>query len=353
MSYIADTKWVITSSKLKLFKDSPLAFKVIYSQLSPAELAIFESEWDHFSFWTMTHDFLEKINGRPVAEVLESFLCEYNITNRYQKWQLVELILAEEAKTKPLEDLEVIKKKLEKLTLPQLREQRYWSERYAEICKKKEITRAEARDLILWESEDSTIPDSIIKVALSNKDWDIYGKYDNECSSLPDKRIQTTFRWMPISAKPDRIVIYKGEERYTLAEYMEIVGNMTPEEKRAYAKENKIKGFIRDYKTTESVERLIKDIQYKWDCEFQYVFSQAFYYIVVYSYTGVECDVCLDLIEKAKPFFSCTYYLPKDKLKEKVVEIKWLLENMKVRYETGDRGDITASDIVDNKKLKR
>lgn len=124
----------------------------------------------------MAHRLLEQFTEENISvkQIVDAFLEEYDITNRYQKKDLTEMILQKDIERGMDEvDAEVKRKQLMKMTLDSLRELYYGPDAYADMTKKKKITRAEARDLIIGASEDPRIADSVLKVAISNKDRDM------------------------------------------------------------------------------------------------------------------------------------------------------------------------------------
>lgn len=95
-NYISSTRGVLTASKVKTAQLNLKAYKVIFED-TPDEVAqsLEDDKADHFAFGTMAHKILENFNQEDITikEVVDRFLEEYDITNRYQKAELKEMIL--------------------------------------------------------------------------------------------------------------------------------------------------------------------------------------------------------------------------------------------------------------------
>lgn len=351
-SYIENTRWVITASKIKMADINLLAYKKVYIDTIDDVAALMEEEKaDHFTFWTMVHKILEKFNeeNKDIAAIVDAFLEEYDITNRYQKADLKDMILEKEKGLGMDEvDLNAKEKILSKMTLPQLREEYYGSEKYAEIEEKPKITRAESRDIIVW-CWDPRIADSILKVAVMNKERDMAGKYDNEM------RIEATYKGMKLWAKPDRMILYYEDtwERITMEEFMQLVDWKNRNEIKEFVKEKKIKGMIRDYKTVWDINKIRNEITYKWDTAYGYIRSMAFYYLIVYLNTGIPCEARLDIIRKSKPFISYTEVINEVLMLEKMKWIISVLDKIHEAKESWERWELSIEDILENPTLQQ
>lgn len=349
-SYIQNTRDVITASKIKMASNNLLAYKIVYKD-TPDDVAstLEEEKADHFSFWTLAHKILEQFNNEnlTIQEIVDKFLEEYDITNQYQKKELLEMILKKEEERGMDEvDLRAKEKMLGKLTLDKLRQEYYWPEKYADLAQKPKITRAEARDLIIG-SWDPRIADSILKVAVQNKDRDMKGKYDNE------QRIQAQYKWFTLWAKPDRLILYYKEtgERITMDEFKTLTEWMNRDEIHAFTKEKNIKWMIRDYKTVWDIASIRKEIQYAGDTKYWYISSMAFYYLIVWINTWIPCEARLDIIRKTKPFISYTEVINETLMLEKMKPIINILDKIVEAEKTWERGEISIEDIIENPML--
>lgn len=356
-NYISDTRDSITASKLKLAWENKLCYKAVYIDTPDDVAQKYEDEKvSYFNFWTMAHQFLEQYNSwsMTLQELVDNFLDEYNITNMYQKKELVDKIVeADIEKNWPWrDDVDIAARKKEltktKVTLDDLRKIRYWAEKYAHISKKKKITQAEARDLILWDSWDVRIADSILKVAVMNKERDMWWLYSCE------KRIEVSYKDKKLSAKPDRMIFYSKknpDQRITVEEMDDAMEWMTLEERRALAEEQELVCMIRDYKTAQDPRKIWYEIKELWDTSTWYVFSMSFYYLIVRAKYGIKSEVCLDVIKSKKPFINYTHYIPTAVMEAKLNGIISILDEIVKAEETGDRWEVTIMDVFASPRI--
>jgi len=86
--------------------------------------------------------------------------------------------------------------------------------------------------------------------------------------------------------------------------------------------ENKV---IRDWKTTASIPKLLKDMTWG---ENPYLFQVSFYWLMAKIEFGIECDVVLDIVDKSKN--TCYYWLKftKDQILEQIPLITNALDSL-------------------------
>lgn len=357
-SYINTTRDVLTASKIKLAMMNLKAYNIVYN-LTPEDVAEIyeEKKEDHFQFWTMAHKLLEMFNEKNVTlqEIVDQFLEEYDITNRYLKADFQQMIIEQKKETGEITnevDEWARRKTLNKAeyTLDKLRETYYWAEKYSQIKAKTPITRAEARDLIVWDSWDVRIADSVLKVAVMNKDRDMAGKYSTET------RIEAKYKGKKLGAKPDRIVFRSNktpEMRMTVEDMDKLMEWLTREQRVTMVKNQEIRCMIRDYKTEWQAIELYNWIQRFGDSKYGYIFSMAFYYLIVWIKYGVESQVTLDVIEKSKPFFSYALSIPEEIMKDKVHAITKTMDSILEAEINDSRWDISVEHIFQNPDLKK
>lgn len=333
--YIEKTRDSITASKLKAMFLDPLYFKLKYiDELNAKEE---EDEERHYIVGTAFHYLME--HG------IEQFGQVYNITDRYQKKDIQELILKRfEEQGKEPDEIEIERKRLNKadMTLPKLREELYGAKDWAKMCSKIEITGAEGRDL-LWMYEE----------AVRQPMRDLQGMYSREY------RLDSYYKDVRLSFQTDRIVFYSSKDwendvRYTIEQMDEIMEWLTNEQKRAKAKEMCLLCIIRDFKTTDSIEKMKKELMYDWETRFGYVFSMAFYYTLVYIRYGIESRVVIDVIEKTSPYISDIIELPLSWLRKKLETTIIPTLDLYIKCkESNDWGNgPKRDDIISNKELK-
>lgn len=110
---------------------------------------------------------------------------------------------------------------------------------------------------------------------------------------------------------------------------------------------------IRDYKTEGQAIELYNGIQRFGDSKYGYIFSMAFYYLIIRIRYGVESQVTLDVIEKTKPFFSYALSIPEEIMKDKIHKITQTMDTILESEKTDQRGDLTVEDIFQNPDLKK
>lgn len=357
-SYINTTRNILTASKIKLAMMNLKAYDIVYN-LTPEDVAeIYEDKKeDHFQFGTMAHKLLEMFSEKNMTleDIVNGFLEEYDITNRYIKDDLKEMIIQQKKEAWEITnevDEWARRKTLGKAeyTLDKLRETYYWAEKYNNIKSKTPITRAEARDLIVGQSEDPRIADSVLKVAVMNKDRDMAGKYSTE------SRITVKYKWKELWAKPDRIVFRSNkapDKRMTVEDMDKLMDWLTREQRVNLVKTQELRCMIRDYKTEGQAIELYNGIQRFGDSKYGYILSMAFYYLIVWIRYGIESRVVLDVIEKTKPFFSYTLEIPEDIMKDKIHKLTQTMDEIIQSEETKERWQLTVEDIFQNPDLKK
>lgn len=369
-SYINTTRDILTASKIKLATMNLKAYNIVYN-LTPEDVAeIYEDKKeDHFQFWTMAHKLLELFNtsNKSLEEIISAFLEEYDITNRYLKDDLKNMIIEQKKQSWEITaehdeewnfkwysdaDIQARWKLLSKadMTLDKLRETYYWAEQYATLKTKKQITRGEAKKLIVWDSEDPRIADSVLKVAVMNKDRDMWGKYTTE------ERIEAKYKGKKLGAKPDRIVFRSNKApdmRMTLADMDRLMEWLTREQRVNLVKTQELRCVIRDFKTEWQAIELYNWIQKYWDSKYGYIFSMAFYYLIVWIKYAIESDVTLDVIEKTEPFFSYALSIPQDIMKDKIHSITKTMDQIIQAEESQQRGELNVEHIFQNPDLKK
>lgn len=358
MWYINDTRGILTASKIKLAKMNLSAFNIIYNMTSreTAE-AMEEAKASHFNFGTMAHKLFEKFTNRNVTlqEIVDEFLQEYNITNRYLKDELKTLIIEQKKASWEITnevDEQAYYKILSKadMTLDKLREQYYWADKFADILQKPQITRAEAKKLIVWESWNPNIADSVLKVALTNKDWDMGGMYTTE------QRISATYKWKELWAKPDRIVFRSNKNpdvRYTLEQMNSMMEWLNRDQRKHMVDTEDLRCTIRDFKTEWQPIELYNNIMRFGDSKYGYIFSMAFYYLIVRIKYAIKSEVILDVIESSDPFFSYSMTVPVEIMNDKISEITRTMDAIIQAEESWERGQLTVQDIFDYPDLKK
>jgi PDDEXK-like domain of unknown function (DUF3799) len=333
--YIEKTRDSMTASKLKSVFLDPLYFKLKYiDELNAKEE---EDEERHYIVGTAFHYLMEY--------GIDQFWEIYNISDRYLKKDIQELILKRfEEQWKEPDEIEIEKKRLNKteMTLPRLREEWYWAKDWAKMCSKIEITGAEWRDLLwMWEE------------AVRQPMWDLQGTYSRE------QRLDAYYKDVRLSFQTDRIVFYssqweKADKRYTVEEMDAIMEWLTHDQRKEKAKELWLMCIIRDFKTTDSIDKMKKELMYDGETRFGYVFSMAFYYTLIYIRYGVESRVVIDVIEKTAPYVSDIIELPLSWLRKKLeTTIIPTLDTYIKCKENNDRWKWPKrDDILSNKELK-
>lgn len=357
-SYINTTRDILTASKIKLAVMNLKAYNEVYNNTPEDVAELYEDKKeDHFQFGTMAHKLLEMFNEKNMTleAIIDGFLQDYDITNRYLKDDYKEMIIKQKYASWEIDNTtdEQARRKLlskQEYTLEKLRETYYGADGYAKLKQKTPITRAEARKLIVWESWDPRIADSVLKVAVMNKDRDMWGKYSTE------ERIEAKYKGKILGAKPDRIVFRSNktpEHRRTIQEMDKLMEWLTREQRVTMVKNQEIRCLIRDYKTEGQAIELYNGIQRYWDSKYGYIFSMAFYYLIVWIKYAVESQVTLDVIEKTEPFFSYALSIPEDIMKDKIHKITQTMDKIIEAEKTGNRGTLTVEDIFQNPDIKK
>lgn len=328
--YIESTRWVETSSKLKTFKINKKLYKIIFiDEKTPYQ----EEIEDMFVSGTAIHFLMESIKGKvnPTdqdrKEMMDYAIAEFNkrywISDGLVMDELRQNILqriAQELKEQGKDEmdigmeLEAQGKRLRKTTirLADLREEWHGTTVWADIKERISLTPTEGK-MVLW----------MFEALMSQPIMDVMNKYTKE------QTITATYSCehgdVEIWTKPDRLCIYRVEnlvevERWTLDEYMEIVKDMSIQEKMDYAKKNNIRWILRDWKSTQSIKKIRKELIHDRETAFGYVFSMSTYFTILYIHTGIQFETWLDLVEKQEPFLTESIALSTSLLYEKMTK---------------------------------
>lgn len=362
-SYVEETRNIITSSKLKDFMMCEYLYKIKY--IDEVDL----DKWENRTFvvWTAFHDLMEHWQ--------EFFLEKYYIDEWLVKEKLIDYLVEniDQVDLSRFYDCvyERIYKEIEKLKTPSVIEQRkellrdYKNQapvvlsKYLDLLEirsefmriswnetKIELTPAEWRDLIWMYSK-----------ALEQPAWDLWWDYTKE------SRFALNFWTLQLWAKPDRVLFYQweflqgdvipNEARISREELDAMLKWKNKEERKMFVKENKIRGIIRDFKTTWSMERLLKQLSNsdnEWD-RFGYMVSMGFYYGIIYGLYQVQCDVFLDIIETREPYISVVKWLPSWMLEGRLKQINQALVRLEEAIKSGNFLLPTRDEIISNNKL--
>lgn len=320
MSYITDTRGIITASKLKDF----ILCEKLYKVKRLNEICISEDIPDRATLWEAFH---------YLVEVWYDKRCErYQITEKFLKADLIELIASREISE---ESKQAKIKELWKLLLPQLREEYYWKNKREEMQGKIELTPAESNMMI-------GMYESIYMQPL----WDMSGTYTKE------RRFEASYWWLKIGFKPDRICFYINWEQCTVEHIDSIKDAMNDEERIDFVNKSKVTCLIRDYKTVAQLDKMINELRYENETSNWYVMSMSFYYACIYALYKVESDVYIDAVEKSEPYKTSVISIPRSRMKEKLVgTIKPWLDRLIKCTKEDKRQEPTRDELLSNKKL--
>jgi len=138
--------------------------------------------------------------------------------------------------------------------------------------------------LTAWESEMIL---SMYAEFLRQPKADVFWDYEKE------KQVEVEYKWLKLRGTLDRIDL-----------------------------KNKV---IRDWKTTASIPKLLKDIAWGDD---SYLFQTSFYWLMAKIEFGIECKVILDIIDKSKN--TCYYWLEltKEQILGQIPQITQALDDL-------------------------
>ena len=320
MSYISDTRGIITASKLKDF----ILCEKLYKVKRLNEVCISEEIPDRATLWEAFHYLVEVWFDKRSER--------YQITEKFLKADLIELIASREISE---ESKQAKIKELWKLLLPQLREEYYWKDKREEMQGKIELTPAESNMMI-------GMYESIYKQHLR----DMQGIYTKE------RRFEAHYWWLKIGFKPDRICFYIKWEQCTVENIDDIKKWMSEEDRIWFVKDMQVTCLIRDYKTVWQLDKMLNELRYDNETSNWYVMSMSFYYACIYALYKVESDVYIDAVEKSEPYKTSVISIPKSRMKEKLVGIikPWLDRLIKCTKED-KREEPSRDELLSNKKL--
>jgi benzoyl-CoA reductase/2-hydroxyglutaryl-CoA dehydratase subunit BcrC/BadD/HgdB len=141
------------------------------------------------------------------------------------------------------------------------------------------------------------------------------------------------------------------DTRITIEEMDDIMKEMNREERKAFAEDQKLRCMIRDYKTAADPRKIWYEIKEYGDTKTGYVFSMAFYYLIVWARYGVKSEVCLDVIKSKSNFLNYTHHIPSEIMVAKMNTITGVIDSIVEAEKTEERGTITIQDIFDGNKL--
>lgn len=320
MSYISDTRGIITASKLKDF----ILCEKLYKIKRLNEVCISEEIPDRATLWDAFHYLVEVWYDKRSER--------YQITEKFLKADLIELIASREISE---ESKQARIKELWKLLLPQLKEEYYWNEKREEMKGKKELTPAKST-MMIWMYE------SIYKQHLRDMKW-TYTK---------ERRFEAKYWWLNIGFKPDRMCFYIKWEQCTVEYIDEIKKWMNDEDWIEFVKDMQVTCLIRDYKTVWKLDKMLNELKYDNETSNWYVMSMSFYYACIYALYKVESDVYIDAVEKSTPYKTSVISIPRSRMKDKLVGIikPWLDKLIKHTKED-KREEPSRDELVSNKKL--
>ena len=276
------------------------AYNIMYN-LTPEDVAeIYEEKKERpLQFWTMAHKLLEMFNekrntpgdSRPIPgrvrhhqQIPQGRLSTDD--HRTEKGSRRDNQQVDEwARRKTLNKAEYTLDKLRKHTTEQKNTARS-KQRPQSHELKQETSSYEIAET--WES------DSVLKVAVMNKDRDMAGKYSTET------RIEAKYKGKKLGAKPDRIVFRSNktpEMRMTVEDMDKLMEWLTREQRVTMVKNQEIRCMIRDYKTEWQAIELYNWIKGSETANTGLSSPMAFYYLIVWIKYGVESQVTLDVIE--------------------------------------------------------
>lgn len=304
------------------------------------------------------------ISGTALHYVLENWLDKFN-----EKYWIADWFLKDDLKDKILErfrekfkaegkdemdikfELEAESKRLNKttVTLPLLREEYYGTAQRSTIKNKVALTASEGRMVI-----------GMYEALMKQPIMDVMNKYTKE-QTITATYAPSTGEWeLSIWTKPDRLCIYTTDEnwqennRRTFDEYMELVKDMSIQERSDYAKKNWVKGLFRDWKSTQSIAKMKKELIFDRETAFWYVFSMATYYTILYIATGIEFEARLDLVEKQEPFVTEAIALPNTFLRDKMFnEVLPTMKALLIAEKTGVYPEPSRKEILESKEMMK
>jgi len=320
MSYIEDTRGIITASKLKDF----LLCEKLYKVKRLNEVCVSEEIPDRATLWEAFHYLVEVwIDKRSE---------KYQITEKFLKDDLIGLIADREISE---EWKEAKRKEIKKLLLPQLRALYYGEEKRKEMQDKIELTPTESNMMI-------GMYESIYKQPLRDMSW-TYTK---------ERRFEVNYWSLKMWFKPDRICFYIDWNQVTVEDIDIAKEWMSKEERKDFIKENKVTCLIRDYKTVAQLDKMINELRYDNETSNWYVLSMSFYYSCIYALYQVESDVYIDAVEKIDPYKTSVISIPRSRMKDKLINtIKPWLDRLIKCTNSNTREEPTREELLSNKKL--
>lgn len=324
MSYISDTRGIITASKLKDF----ITCEKLYKVKRLDETCISEEQPDRATLGEAFHYLVEVWFDKRSER--------YQITEKFLKAELIDMIanreISEEAK-------EAKRKELSRATvlLPHLRKLYYGDEAREVMQWKIELTPSES-DMMIGMYE------SIYKQPLRDMSW-VYTK---------ERRFEANYWPLKIWFKPDRLCFFVDWEQVDVDFIDNIKSTMSENERAIYVCDKNISCLIRDYKSVGQLDKMIKEMMYEWETSTGYVLSMSFYYACIYALYKVESDVYIDAVEKSEPYKTEVISIPRSWMKEKLVSVvkPWLDRLIKCTKEN-KREEPTRAELIDNKKLSQ
>lgn len=322
MSYIEDTRGIITASKIKDF----LVCEKLYKVKRLDERCISDEIPDWATLWEAFHYLVEVWYDKRSER--------YQITEKFLKDDLIWLIadreISEESKEAKRKEL-----KNPKILLPHLREMYYWEDKRKEMQGKKELTPTESNMMI-------GMYESIYKQPLRDMSW-TYTK---------EKRFAVNYWSLKMWFKPDRICFYIDWNQVTVEDIDITKEWMSKEERKEFVKENNVTCLIRDYKTVAQLDKMINELKYDNETSTWYVLSMSFYYSCIYAIYQVESDVYIDAVEKIEPYKTSVISIPRSWMKDKLINIiKPWLDRLIECTNKKKREEPTREELLSNKKL--
>ena len=337
--YIKENEWRVTASKLKCFLKNPEEFDLKYNK----KIKI-EQTGRHFILWDAFDDL---VTYRITRWTNREYEYETNPVMNLFMW------VQEDARHNPkvAEEQVRIRKRLDKYYVDsgRLKEDlvkklcnmpmhlRWWYSDFALRALRKE----DLRDLYYQFTDHTRIRLTFGEAkmifgmyteVLRQEKMDMFGRYGVQ------HLIETDYDGMPIRWKLDRLVFYdKAWDRYLPEEVDQFIEIEWRQKRIETVKENDIKAYNRDRKTSWRID----NFEYDMEETFDYVMSMAFYFALVKAKYGVLCDSILDVLSKKDPYWSIVYRLHRQLLMRKLQEkiIPWLIA-LRRAYETDTREPI-------------
>lgn len=322
MSYIQDTRWIITASKLKDFILCEKLYKVKWLD----EVVISDEVPDWAMIWEAFH-YLVEVGIDKWSE-------KYLITEKFLKADLIEIIASREISE---ESKQAKIKELSKATvlLPHLRQMYYGDTVWDSMQGKIELTPWES-SMMIWMYE------AIYKQPLRDMAW-IYTK---------ERRFSAAYWSLRIGFKPDRLCFFVNGEQVDVEFIDNIMSSMSKEDWKVYVAFNKVSCLIRDFKSVWQLDKMINELRYENDTSTWYVLSMSFYYACIYAIYWVESDVYIDAVEKCEPYKTQVISIPRTWMKDRLVtSVKpWLDRLIKCTAEN-TRQEPSRDELISNNKL--